>query len=164
MLELSSGPGTDLYWDYCVRERRNYVEVLEDFKSARPPLEKLLELIPVVRPRQYSIASSPSVQPDCIDLCVAVAQRKTPYKRTVLGLCSGYLAGLSPGDAVQVRLRNGLLSESRLSSSPGSPAILIGPGTGIAPMRAILGEINKVLSSFFMIPFFNSLINVLYAI
>lgn len=40
LIELSSAEGTDLYYDYCLREKRNYVEVLEDFKSARPPLNR----------------------------------------------------------------------------------------------------------------------------
>ena len=58
LLELSSPEGTDLFFDYCVRERRNHLEVLQDFKSARPPLHKLLEMVSVIAARQYSIASS----------------------------------------------------------------------------------------------------------
>ena len=141
LLELSSGEGTDLYWDYCVRERRNYVEILEDFKSVRPPLEKLLEHIPLVRPRHYSIASSPSEQGDCIDLCVAVVKRRTPYRRDVMGLCSGFLAGVRPGQSVFICIRKGILSSCKLRENMNSPAILIGPGTGVAPMRSFLREI-----------------------
>ena len=141
LLELSSGEGTDLYWDYCVRERRNYVEVLEDFRSVRPPLEKLLEHIPVVRPRLYSIASSPIEQENCIDLCVAIVKRRTPYRREVLGLCSGYLAGVQPGHSLSVCIRKGILSTCKLRENINSPAILVGPGTGVAPMRSFLREI-----------------------
>jgi len=61
--EISSSSGINLYFDYCVREKRNFVEILEDFKSARPCLCQLLEVIPIIRPRQYSIASSPNVNP-----------------------------------------------------------------------------------------------------
>jgi sulfite reductase alpha subunit-like flavoprotein len=64
LLEISSAAGTDLYFDYCIREKRNYVEVLEDFRSARPSLEYLLELLPVMRPRHYSIASSGIANPN----------------------------------------------------------------------------------------------------
>lgn len=141
LLELSSGEGTDLYWDYCVRERRNYVEVLEDFRSVRPPLAKLLEHIPVVRPRQYSIASSPLEQENCIDLCVAIVKRRTPYRREVLGLCSGYLAGIQSGQSVSIRIRKGILSACKLRENINNPAILVGPGTGVAPMRSFLREI-----------------------
>lgn len=57
--EIAQPEGLDLYYDYCVRERRSCLEILEDFKSARPPLDYLLELLPVLRPRSYSIASAP---------------------------------------------------------------------------------------------------------
>lgn len=59
LIEISSPEGTDLYYDYCVREKRTYVEIFEDFKSCRPAtFERLFQLIPVVQPRYYSIASS----------------------------------------------------------------------------------------------------------
>lgn len=62
LIELSSGAGTDLYFDYCFREKRNFVDVLEDFASCRcqVPLQRLLEVIPTLKPREYSIASAPS--------------------------------------------------------------------------------------------------------
>jgi sulfite reductase alpha subunit-like flavoprotein len=61
--ELASAQGSDLYFDYCVRERKNYVEVLQEFRSCRPPLSVLLEVLPVIGPRKYSIASSPALHP-----------------------------------------------------------------------------------------------------
>lgn len=65
LLELSSGPGTDLYFDYCFREKRNFIDVMEEFSSCcgRVPLHRLLEVLPALKPRQYSIASSPSESP-----------------------------------------------------------------------------------------------------
>jgi sulfite reductase alpha subunit-like flavoprotein len=60
---LASAQGSDLYFDYCVRERKNYVEVLQEFRSCRPPLSVLLEVLPVIGPRKYSIASSPALHP-----------------------------------------------------------------------------------------------------
>lgn len=62
--ELASPEGTDLYFDYCIRERMCYIEVLEEFRSCRPPLSALLELIQIIPPRQYSIASSPAMLPN----------------------------------------------------------------------------------------------------
>lgn len=58
LLELSSSEGADLYYNYCLRERRGFIEVLSEFKSCTVPLERLPELIPPLRPRHYSIASS----------------------------------------------------------------------------------------------------------
>lgn len=64
LLELASPEGTDLYFDYCLREKRNYIEILEEFHSLRGiPLTKFLEMIPRIPPREYSIASSPLKHP-----------------------------------------------------------------------------------------------------
>lgn len=58
LVELSSSEGADLYYNYCLRERRGYIEVLSEFKSCVIPLQRLPEIIPPMRPRHYSIASS----------------------------------------------------------------------------------------------------------
>lgn len=63
LLELASDAGTDLYFDYCTKERKSYVEVLEEFRSCRPPLAVLLGAVQVIPARQYSIASSPLLCP-----------------------------------------------------------------------------------------------------
>lgn len=64
LIELASPAGTDLFFEYCIRERRNFVEVLEDFSSLRIPLSELVALLPVVQPRQYSVASHGGLFPD----------------------------------------------------------------------------------------------------
>lgn len=61
--ELASPEGVDLLYDYCIREKKTYAEVLGDFPSAHVPLALLLQLIPCLRPRSYSIASSPLLHP-----------------------------------------------------------------------------------------------------
>jgi sulfite reductase alpha subunit-like flavoprotein len=138
LLELASGEGAELYYEYCQRERRCYVEVLEEFPSARPALHKLLELIPVLQPRHYSVASSGynASNMALVQLCVAVTTATTPYGRKRRGLCSSYLAHTVPGEEVLFWLRSGTFS------NPGAqtPLLLVGPGTGVAPMRAILQE------------------------
>ena len=68
---------------YCYREKRSLIEVLQDFPSCRPSLDQLLGMIPRVRPRAFSIASSclPGAHPNRVHLCVAVVTFRTPYKR-----------------------------------------------------------------------------------
>lgn len=137
LLELSSAAGTDLYHDYCVRERRSYVDVLEDFRACLPwPLSRLLELIPPLRPRSYSIASSSRIHPLEIHLCVAVVERRTPLGKRRVGVCSGYLSRARPGDAVLLSVRRGCFAPPPRDV----PLILVGPGTGVAPMRAVLQD------------------------
>lgn len=60
LLELSSARGQEELWEYCSRPRRTILEVLCDFPhtaGAIPP-DYLLDLIPRIRPRAFSIASS----------------------------------------------------------------------------------------------------------
>ena len=70
------------------------LEVLQDFKSAQLPLEWLLQTVPHLKPRQFSIASSLAKHPDSAHILVALVDYKTPFKRRKQGLCSAWLAGL----------------------------------------------------------------------
>ena len=137
LLELASAEGTDLYYDYCVREKRGYLEVLEEFRSARPPLSRLLELVPPMQPRHYSIASCGGEGGE-LHLCAAVVESVTPYGRRRRGVCSSYLASLLPGDSVPLWVRRG--NFSGFVPPCERPVLCVGPGTGVAPMRAILQQ------------------------
>lgn len=70
--ELASPAGADLLYEYATREKRSYVEVLGDFPSCKVPPERLLELIPRMRPRGFSIASSALETLAKVHLCMAV--------------------------------------------------------------------------------------------
>lgn len=43
---------------YCHKEKRTYVETLEDFPSCRVPLDRFLDTVPAIRPRLFSISSA----------------------------------------------------------------------------------------------------------
>ena len=162
--EISGPAGADLYASYAKKEKRNIVEILEDFKSVQVPIAFLLELLPPIAPRHFSIASSPMTEPGKVHLCMAVVQYETPFKREISGLCSNWLAKMPVGTVVHMAVRPGLLrlppmysAACRLATSSAStiesqaaaakqlplpPLILIGPGTGVAPMRGMLREIQ----------------------
>ena len=72
LLELSSSEGQQDLYNYCNRPRRTLVEVLFDFsKSAsKVPLAYLFDLIPAIKPRAFSIASSLKVN-ICLDSFVS---------------------------------------------------------------------------------------------
>ncbi|CAM9822019.1 unnamed protein product [Chrysoparadoxa australica] len=137
LLELSSQEGADLLQEYAVREKRSYVEVLREFPSCRPTLAYILELVPRLRPRHFSLASSPTAHADEAHLCVAVVAFLTPYKRRRFGVCSSWLAGLQPGASVRIWIKPGTLA---VPKDVNHPIIMIGPGTGVAPMRSIATE------------------------
>lgn len=72
------------------------LEVLNDFRSARPSLAWLLESCPLMKPRYFSIASSPKLRPNEAHVTAAIVQWTTPYKRVKHGLCTSWLARLQP--------------------------------------------------------------------
>lgn len=64
LLEMASPEGADLFHNYCTREKRTFVEIFKDFKSCRPSLEYVLELVPCMLPRGFSISSSQYIYPN----------------------------------------------------------------------------------------------------
>ncbi|HEX3536101.1 MAG TPA: sulfite reductase subunit alpha [Stellaceae bacterium] len=113
------------------------LDLLEAFPSATPPLSELISALDPLRPRLYSIASSPKHISGEVHLTVAaIRYEKRARRRT--GVASTYLSDrLAPGDAVSVHVHP---AEGFRLPAPDAPVIMIGPGTGIAPFRAFLQE------------------------
>ncbi|XP_023556050.1 NADPH-dependent diflavin oxidoreductase 1 isoform X2 [Octodon degus] len=142
LLELSSTTGQEALCEYCSRPRRTILEVLCDFphSAGAIPADYLLDLIPRIRPRAFSIASSLLTHPNRLQILMAVVQYQTRLREPRRGLCSSWLASLNPGQgSVQVPLwvRPGSLA---FPESPDTPVIMVGPGTGVAPFRAAIQE------------------------
>jgi sulfite reductase alpha subunit-like flavoprotein len=132
--EFASPMGQPELHKYCTREYRTFAEVLQEFASVTIPLAHLIEAIPRLQPRLFSISSSPLAHPGRAHITMAVVHFKTPYKREKHGICSSWLASLSPGSLVPVWIRKGSF---RLPADTSKPVIMVGPGTGIAPFRAM---------------------------
>jgi sulfite reductase (NADPH) flavoprotein alpha-component len=113
------------------------LDLLEAFPSARPGLADLAASLPALRPRLYSIASSPRGAPGQVHLCVAVV-RDNRRGRPRDGVGSGFLADRAAEHGpIEAYIQT---SHFRLPPDPAVPLIMVGPGTGIAPFRAFLGE------------------------
>jgi sulfite reductase alpha subunit-like flavoprotein len=141
MLEMASSllENAASYLTYCKRERRTYFDVLQDFASCSIPFAYLIELIPPLRSRAFSISSSPSVHKNQVHITVAILQYLTPYKRLKTGTCSSFLMSLN-GDGSRF-VRGFFTSGSlRIPAQLDAPVILIGTGTGCAPMRSLMFE------------------------
>ncbi|WP_312000676.1 assimilatory sulfite reductase (NADPH) flavoprotein subunit [Paenibacillus forsythiae] len=96
---------------------------------------KILRKIPA---RMYSISSSPEAYPDEVHLTVR-AVRYESQGRDRYGVCSTLLAErVQAGDKLPVFIQSN--SNFKLPENPETPVIMIGPGTGVAPFRAFLGE------------------------
>ncbi|NXR62762.1 NDOR1 oxidoreductase, partial [Rhadina sibilatrix] len=140
--EFSSAQGQEELYSYCNRPRRTTLEALWDFPhtTCAIPADYLLDLIPPIRPRAFSIASSLLAHPERIQILVAVVRYKTRLSKPRRGLCSTWLASLNPeqGDVrVPLWVKKGGL---KFPADPTTPVIMIGPGTGVAPFRAAIQE------------------------
>ncbi|KAI1714640.1 FAD binding domain-containing protein [Ditylenchus destructor] len=141
--ELASPEGLDDYLDYCQRPRRTVAELLRDFPATSASLapQQLFDVMSAIRPRAFSIASSPASTPPVIQLLVArVVYKVRRMAESRRGICSNFLCDLTSGDKVFAKIRLGTFAYNSAS-----PLLLVGPGTGVAPFRSII-HTNERLS------------------
>lgn len=137
LLRLSSKEGKQEYKEKIMESYVGMADLLRLCPSLHIPLEHFISLCHFLLPRYYTIASSSLVHPKTIHLTVAVTQDKRKDGTMFEGVCSTHLAHRRPNDTVRVLVRP---STFRLPTDSSRPIIMIGPGTGIAPMRAFLQE------------------------
>ncbi|XP_019862480.1 PREDICTED: NADPH-dependent diflavin oxidoreductase 1-like [Amphimedon queenslandica] len=77
--EFVTPEGQEELYSYCNRPRRTIIEVLNDFPltATKIPVSYLLDLLPVLQPRAFSIASSATTNPQHVQVLVAVVEYKT---------------------------------------------------------------------------------------
>ncbi|WP_328438359.1 cytochrome P450 [Streptomyces sp. NBC_00444] len=129
-----------LYRQEILNKRISVLGLLERFPAIELPLAVFLDLMGPIRPRFYSISSSPLANPRQVRLTVGLLEGPAlsgdgQYR----GTCSSYIARLEPGDVFYgyVRVPSPTFAPP---ADPATPLILIGPGTGIAPLRGFLEE------------------------
>jgi sulfite reductase alpha subunit-like flavoprotein len=166
LVSLSEPKDSALYVDYILREKRCWSDVLYDFDSLRDEgalltVEALFGLLSPIRPRDFSIASSPTMgwlatrleaSPKpvefAVELCVAIVEGSTRLGRSFHGLCSKHLSELPVSadgheSLVPIWIRPGSFHGLPLGES--RPLLCVGAGTGIAPLRAMIHEREAVL-------------------
>jgi len=115
---------------------KDVVDLLQAYPGAVRDPQLLVDLLPPLKPRLYSICSSLAAFPQQVHLTVA-AVRYDSGGRPHGGLASTWLADrVAIGSPVPVFVQPN--SRFRLPADPGTPIVMIGPGTGIAPFRAFL--------------------------
>eukprot|EP00088_Acartia_fossae_P058241 TRINITY_DN6808_c0_g1_i8.p1 TRINITY_DN6808_c0_g1~~TRINITY_DN6808_c0_g1_i8.p1 ORF type:complete len:607 (-),score=81.11 TRINITY_DN6808_c0_g1_i8:200-2020(-) len=139
-LEFNTAEGQQELYEYCNRPRRNILEVLYDFRHTTPniPFDYLFDLIPQIKSRSFSIASSQEKHGNNLQLLVAVVRYMSNLKSPRLGLCSNWLARRNQGDKIKVWTRSGTL---KFPPNEETPCILVGPGTGVAPFRSFISSV-----------------------
>lgn len=125
----------------CAAESYTYAELLEKFPSARPSIGSLLDYIPDIKPRLYSIASSSRMRGnDECHLCIIKNEWEATSGRNCVGLSTGWLERLEPGTQGLPLRAFVHPSAVTLPETHMTPMLMVALGTGIAPMRAFIEE------------------------
>ncbi|WP_336214920.1 bifunctional cytochrome P450/NADPH--P450 reductase [Nonomuraea sp. LPB2021202275-12-8] len=128
------------YQKEILGKRVSVLDLLDRFPAVELPLAVFLDMMGPIRPRFYSISSSPLASPRQVRLTVGLVEGPAlSGNGAYRGLCSQYLGRLKPGDVFYgyVRVPSPPFAPP---AEPATPLILIGPGTGIAPLRGFLEE------------------------
>lgn len=128
------------YRENVLANHVSLIDLLEMHRSCTLPFNVYLEMLPPLRLRYYSISSSPLVDPQTASITVGVVEGPARSGRgNYAGVCSTYLADLTPGDTVMGFVRNPN-TPFRLPLDPSTPLIMVSAGTGLAPFRGFLQE------------------------
>ncbi|MFD8715003.1 molybdopterin-dependent oxidoreductase [Streptomyces anulatus] len=116
---------------------RQAVDVLAEH-PVRATAAAWAEVLGPLRPRLYSIASSPLVDPHRMRLTVSVIRYESHRGRMRKGVASTFLADAEPDSPLSVFVRRN--DRFRPPADPATPMIMVGPGTGVAPFLGFLEE------------------------
>merc|ERR1719491_11523 len=166
LLSSKTDRGTELLETFVNAQRRSIVDLLREFPSCqRITLQSLVNLLPPIPPRYYSVTSSPldTDKGNVLTVAFSVVDYLTPSLtsesggnqiglRRIHGLATSQLEALyapllssSPSSKKDLALRRVKIfpkpsEEFHLPADPSIPLILIGPGTGVAPFLGFLGH------------------------
>lgn len=114
------------------------LDLVQDYQLAGIPAASFLAVLRKIPARLYSIASSLKSSPDEVHLTVRTVRYES-RGRERYGVCSVHLAErIEAGDSLPIFVQHN--PNFKLPANPEAPVIMIGPGTGVAPFRAFLGE------------------------
>jgi NADPH-ferrihemoprotein reductase len=144
---LSSG---EHYRKRILQRWKTPLEILVEFPSIQLTLARLLDVLPRMQPRFYSISSSPLELKDRLSITIGVAQQISPAGRLVEGVCSSFLASVDPHKDAVIAFVRDLSNRStpfKLPSDHDVPVVMVGAGTGIAPYMGFLQQRRALIKS-----------------
>ncbi len=117
---------------------RDLLDLVQDYALKGVPANDFVSLLRKLPARLYSISSSSKAFPDEVHATVR-SVRYEAHGRNRYGVCSVHLADrVVAGDKLPVYIQQNM--NFKLPENPETPIIMIGPGTGVAPFRAFMGE------------------------
>lgn len=134
-----------LMQEYTKAEFVHCFDMLKKFSSITSEamtLNRLIDLLPLHKPRYYSIASAQKfVGPDRLHLCIGTVDFTTAKKETRFGTCTGYLRTCAPDENRRFYVACALKATAfNMPPTDKNPIIMAGMGTGLAPFRAFIQQ------------------------
>ena len=141
--ELCSKQGSAGYTDFVRTPGLCILDVLAAFKSCKPSIEILLQHLPRLQLRRYSVSSSPLEDPKSLTFAFNVIEFDSTRNRALArkGVCTGYLDELiseNKWSSTKIPILPTKNTGFTLPSDPKTPIVMIGPGTGVAPFIGFL--------------------------
>lgn len=109
-------------------KRLTLLELLEEHPRCTVDFGSFIDVLPAIRPRLYSISSSPRAAPHQCTLTVDVLDER-------IGAASQFLSHARQGDLVRVAVRP---SHAFVAPADDVPILMIAAGSGIAPFRGFV--------------------------
>ena len=137
LLELCSKEGSEQFQSLVKETSLSLLDLLNMFASCRPPLDHLIQLLPPLLARSYSLCSfykqssggSVSNELEIVfNLVDFESNQGRTYRRR--GVATGYLSGLKSNEKIFF-LKKNFQGFTFPQSSEEKPLIMIGPGTGV---------------------------------
>ena len=117
------------------------------------PLSFIIDFIPAMQPRLYSISTSSNVEPRQVGIVVSVKPGTVAKRSDIMihGVASRFLYETpikAPGVTDESRLVNAEIRRSafKLPANSKTPVVMVAAGTGIAPFRAFIHERARLAS------------------
>ncbi|XP_013418498.1 uncharacterized protein LOC106179427 isoform X2 [Lingula anatina] len=123
-----------------VKETVTYADLMKKYPSAKMPLDYMVDHVPRIKPRLYSIASASEMHGDMLHLCIVKDDWNTPSGKYREGTCTRYLQHLSRGDKIDRVAGKINAAGINIPDNHRPPFVMVGLGTGLAPFRAFIEE------------------------
>jgi cytochrome P450/NADPH-cytochrome P450 reductase len=129
-----------VYTNEVLEKRLSMLDLLERFGSCDLSFAGFLHALPSLKPRQYSVSSSPRWSATHCTITVGVVNAPAwSGQGTHHGVASNFLALARPGTQIAVDTRPSH-DGFHLPNDTATPIIMIAAGTGIAPFRGFLQD------------------------
>ncbi|MFC3041436.1 assimilatory sulfite reductase (NADPH) flavoprotein subunit [Virgibacillus xinjiangensis] len=121
---------------------RDLLDLVKDFPPKDMEPADLIQILRKMPARLYSITSSYQANPEEVHLAIGkVSYHSNGRDRS--GVCSGQCAErVEPGETLPIYIQKN--ENFKFPMNGETPAIMVGPGTGVAPFRSYLEELEEL--------------------